>query len=89
MLPALRELGFRIPVDPAGAFYIYADCGGLTETSYEFCWALLEQAGVAITPGRDFGAYRAESHVRFAYTAAIPRLELGVERIRQFLRAGA
>ena len=85
LVPALRELGFRIPVVPQGAFYIYADCSGLTGDSFTFARDLLETAGVAITPGADFGVNAAERHVRFAYTNAIPVLAEGVQRIAGFL----
>jgi aspartate/methionine/tyrosine aminotransferase len=46
---------------------------------------LLDEAGVAITPGIDFGHHRANRHVRFAYTSAIPQLAEGVERLRRAL----
>lgn len=86
LLPALRELGFVMPVTPDGAFYLYADCGRFTDDSYDFALRLLDKAGVAITPGIDFGCHRASRHVRFAYTNAIPKLEEGVGRIRRALR---
>lgn len=85
LLPALRELGFGIPVTPQGAFYLYADCSRFTDDSFAFSQRLLEEAGVAITPGIDFGAHRASRHVRFAYTTDIPQLREGVERIRRFV----
>jgi aspartate/methionine/tyrosine aminotransferase len=85
LLPALRELGFVIPVTPQGAFYLYADCSRFTADSFAFSQRLLEEAGVAITPGIDFGTYRAAQHVRFAYTTDIPQLREGVERIRRFV----
>jgi aspartate/methionine/tyrosine aminotransferase len=85
LVPALRRIGFRIPVVPQGAFYIYADCSGLTGDSFAFARDLLETAGVAITPGADFGVNAAERHVRFAYTNAIPALAEGVKRIAGFL----
>jgi aspartate/methionine/tyrosine aminotransferase len=85
LVPALRELGFRIPVIPDGAFYIYADCSALTRDSFAFARDLLETSGVAITPGADFGANAAAHHVRFAYTNAIPVLTEGVARIRKFI----
>ncbi|HRD67791.1 MAG TPA: pyridoxal phosphate-dependent aminotransferase [Candidatus Competibacter sp.] len=87
LLPALRELGFRIPVNPAGAFYLYADCGHFTDDSYDFALRLLEQTGVAITPGIDFGCHLPARHVRFAYTNAIPVLAEGVERLRAALHS--
>lgn len=88
LLPALRELGFEIPVTPAGAFYLYADCSRFTDDSYAFALDVLEKAGVAITPGRDFGANQPERHLRFAYTTSLARLEEGVERIAKYLRTG-
>jgi aspartate/methionine/tyrosine aminotransferase len=88
LLPALRELGFTIPVTPRGAFYLYAGCSGLTNDSMELATQLLERAGVAVTPGLDFGSYRPEAHLRFAYTTDLPLLAEGVERIRRFLAAG-
>jgi aspartate/methionine/tyrosine aminotransferase len=87
LVPALRELGFRIPVVPPGAFYIYADCSALTADSFTFVRELLGGAGVAITPGADFGVHGAARHVRFAYTNAIPVLAEGVKRIGAFIAA--
>ena len=86
LVPALRGLGFDIPVTPQGAFYVYAGCGRLTQDSFTFARDLLEQAGVAITPGIDFGANAPERHVRFAYTNSIARLQEGVSRIAAFLK---
>ena len=85
LLPALRELGFDIPVTPAGAFYLYADCSRFTADSYAFSQRLLEEAGVAITPGTDFGTFRPERHVRFAYTTSLENLQEGVRRLRDYL----
>ena len=85
LLPQLKALGFDIPVTPQGAFYLYASCRQLTDNSGEFCNRLLEEAGVAVTPGKDFGHHKPEQHVRFAYTTSLERLALGVERLRQFL----
>ena len=85
LLPALRELGFDIPVVPDGAFYLYAGCERFTQDSFNWCHALLEEAGVAITPGIDFGQYRANTHVRFAYTTSLEQLHEGVARLRAYL----
>ncbi len=85
LLPALRELDFEIPGTPGGAFYLYANCSRHTTDSYRFATELLEQAGVAITPGVDFGCHHPERHVRFAYTTALDQLEVGVRRLRHYL----
>jgi aspartate/methionine/tyrosine aminotransferase len=85
LLPALRGLGFDISVQPQGAFYLYANCGRFTQDSFTFTTDLLEKAGVAITPGIDFGRHKAARHVRFAYTTSMQQLQLGVERIAEFI----
>jgi aspartate/methionine/tyrosine aminotransferase len=85
LLPALRELGFRIEVEPEGAFYLYCDVSGFTDDAQAFCAHFLETEHVAFTPGLDFGHYRANQHVRLAYTQEIPRLQEAVARIRRGL----
>ncbi len=87
LLPALRELGFIIPATPDGAFYLYADCGRFTDDSYAFALRLLDEAGVAFTPGLDFGHHQPHRHVRFAYASPIAQLAEGVERLRRALPA--
>jgi len=88
LLPALRQLGFGIPDTPQGAFYLYADCSRFTDDSFRFAMDLLEEAGVAVTPGKDFGYNRPEQHLRFAYTTELSKLEEGVERLERFIRRG-
>ncbi|MDF1832184.1 MAG: aminotransferase class I/II-fold pyridoxal phosphate-dependent enzyme [Porticoccaceae bacterium] len=85
LVPALRELGFTIPHTPAGAFYVYAGIEKLAGDSEAFCWDMLERAGVAFTPGTDFGEHLAHQHVRFSYTQPLHRLELAVERLGEAL----
>jgi len=85
LLPAVRELGFSVPCAPQGAFYIYADAGRFTDDSQRFCLDLLEEHGVAVTPGVDFGHHRAGEHLRFSYTTGMDRLELAVERLARVL----
>ena len=70
---------------PQGAFYLYADCSRFTDDSQELGRRLLEEAGVAVTPGIDFGEHRATSHLRFAYTTSEARLDEGVRRIADLL----
>lgn len=85
LLPALRALGFRIEVEPEGAFYLYCDVSAFTDDAQAFCTHFLETQHVAFTPGLDFGHYRANEHVRLAYTQEVPRLEEAVARIRRGL----
>jgi len=81
LLGALPELGFDIVVEPQGAFYIYANVSRLTDDSHSFCWDMLENAGVAITPGEDFGVYQSAQYVRFSYATDMDCLKEGVRRI--------
>ncbi|MBA1264298.1 pyridoxal phosphate-dependent aminotransferase [Stutzerimonas stutzeri] len=87
LLPALRELGFGIVVEPEGAFYLYADISAFGGDAFAFCQHMLETQFVAITPGLDFGRYQAAHHVRFAYTQDLPQLEAAVERIARGLQS--
>lgn len=87
LLPALRELGFRIAVEPEGAFYLYADIGAFGGDAFAFCQHFLETEHVAFTPGLDFGRHLASQHVRFAYTQDLPRLQQAVERIARGLKS--
>ena len=81
LLPVLQDAGLRVPAEPHGAFYIYADCG---RDARGYCMQLLEKEAVAATPGVDFGANGTDRYVRFAYTRAMADLEQAAIRIRRF-----
>jgi aspartate/methionine/tyrosine aminotransferase len=88
LVPALESIGFALPARPDGAFYIYADCsrfhadGDADSRKFTFD-VLLEHAGVAATPGCDFGSNGTNRFVRFAYTRGMQELEEGISRIRR------
>jgi aspartate/methionine/tyrosine aminotransferase len=86
LLPALKELGFKITAEPQGAFYIYADCSQISNDSFQLSNDLLEKAGVAVTPGKDFGENKASQYLRFSYTQPIEILQQGVERLTTFIQ---
>lgn len=86
---SLTELGFDIAVKPEGAFYLYADISRFSGDSMTFAQQLLQKAGVAVTPGIDFGEHNANRYIRFAYTTGLERLEEAVERIRRFIQTEA
>lgn len=85
LLEELPKLGFKIPVVPDGAFYIYADASELTQDTQVFCERLLQDTGVALTPGFDFGDNNAHFYVRFAYTTNIERLQQAISRIQKWM----
>ncbi|MFP5382131.1 MAG: pyridoxal phosphate-dependent aminotransferase [Gammaproteobacteria bacterium] len=87
LLPALRARGFAIPVTPQGAFYLYADCSRFSDDSHAFSARLLDAAGIAVTPGIDFGSHRAAQHLRVAYTQPQPRLAEALARLDRLLQA--
>ena len=86
LLPALNELGFRIPVSPDGAFYVYADIGRFADDSFAFVRDLLRATGVCLVPGKDFGVAAPDRYVRISYATSVDRLEEAVERMRRYLR---
>jgi len=84
VVPALTDIGFRLQAPPTGAFYVFADCSAFATDSKRFTFdVLLERAGVAATPGTDFGANGTQRYVRFAYTRSMEDIEEGMERIRR------
>jgi aspartate/methionine/tyrosine aminotransferase len=97
-IPALRSLGFEVPVEPDGAFYVYADCSkiqrklGVAEStgsavggSWDFCFEMLRRAHVAITPGRDFGQDSTHQFVRFSTASSMADLHTAIGRMRAAL----
>ncbi len=85
----LRELGFSVPVETQGAFYIYAGIEAFSTDSEHFCQVMLEDFGVAVTPGTDFGEFESSRHVRFAFTTSMRQLEVAAERLRAAVLSGA
>jgi aspartate/methionine/tyrosine aminotransferase len=81
LAPRLRALGLDIPVTPEGAFYLYADINRLGLGAEALAADWLNEIGVAVTPGTDFGAHGADRHVRFAYTTSLERIQEAVRRI--------
>ena len=86
LLEGLTALGFKISTRPEGAFYLYADISALAKDSHALASALLEEAGVACTPGLDFGQQGAKQHIRFAYTTEVERLHEGLQRMEKFFK---
>ncbi len=90
LVPALEGIGFSVPVVPDGAFYVWADCTqactrlGVTD-SWELAFALMRQAHVAVTPGRDFGTAQTAGFIRLSSASAMAQLELAVQRMGTLL----
>jgi len=80
LVPALREVGLRVATEPLGAFYVFADASAWSRDSLALAGRLLEEAGVAVAPGIDFGP-GGEGFLRFSYATSIDRLQEGVRRL--------
>ena len=83
----LKALGFSIALLPEGAFYLYVDISHTGMDAEDFCWKLINEFQVAVTPGIDFGDCEPARYVRFAYTTADEQIELGLQRIEKALTA--
>ena len=81
----LLSLGFSLPICPQGAFYLYADASAFGRSGTELSDQLLEHAGVAVTPGSDFGRVDAERFLRFAFTTDLARLAQGQQRLAAYV----
>ncbi len=82
----LRELGLGIKVDAAGAFYVLANARHVDPDSHRLAFDILERAGVAVTPGVDFGA-NAEGYLRFSYANSLEKIAVALDRLGAYLRA--
>lgn len=91
-VPALKALGFDVPVMPDGAFYAWADCSPLmarlgVDNSWDFSLALMEKAHLAVTPGRDFGQAQTRQFIRFSTANDMPQLQTAIARMQALFQA--
>ncbi len=86
MLEGLPKAGFDKIAPPDGAFYIYADVSDITNDSRAFAAEILEQAGVAVTPGLDFDHVRGAGTLRFSYARATADIVEGLVRLQAFMQ---
>jgi aspartate/methionine/tyrosine aminotransferase len=85
IVPALRDLGFNIPVTPDGAFYVYADCSEFSNDADALTKDILNKTGVVMVPGLDFGSHTAKNYIRVSYSTSMSQLEDAVKRLRVYL----
>ena len=86
MTEGLPKAGFDRIAPPDGAFYIYADISHLTSDSLSFARAILQEAGVAVTPGLDFDTQRGAGSLRFSYAGSSEDIQEGLHRLKQFMQ---
>ena len=85
MLDELPKAGFTRIAPPDGAFYVYADVSDLTPDSLAFAAEILEQAGVAVTPGLDFDPRRGAQTLRFSYARSSEDIAEGLHRLKTYM----
>lgn len=85
VLESLADIGLPVPVRPDGAFYVYFDVSQTGLTSWQFCERALQDAHVALTPGKDFGHCGADTFVRLSYAACTDSLKEAIQRLGRFL----
>ena len=86
MIEGLPKAGFERIAPPDGAFYIYADISHLTSDSLSFAREILQEAGVAVTPGLDFDTQRGAGSLRFSYAGSSEDIQEGLHRLTQFMQ---
>jgi aspartate/methionine/tyrosine aminotransferase len=86
LLEGLPRAGLDSFLPADGAFYLYADVSRFSTDSFEFATRMLEEAGVATTPGVDFDPLRGQNFLRLCYAGAGQDMYEAVERIGGWLK---
>ena len=84
VLQRLAEMGLKVLTEPVGAFYVFVNVRRYTSNVYEFAFQVLEEAGVAVTPGVDFGP-GGEGYIRISYANSLTNIAEGMNRLEAFL----
>jgi aspartate/methionine/tyrosine aminotransferase len=85
LIGELPRLGLRFSVEPKGAFYVFVDASHVDHDSVRLAFDILEKAGVAVTPGIDFGE-RGEGHLRISYANSLGNIAEGMRRLEHYLK---
>ena len=84
LVKRLKELGFPLPVEPTGAFYVFVNARHLSDNSYNLAFDMLEKAHIGVTPGIDFGP-NSEGYLRLSYANSLENLKEGMNRLEQYI----
>ncbi len=88
LMAGLPAAGLDRLTPAEGAFYIYADVSHLTNDSRDFCKRMLQEAGVATTPGVDFDRARGAGTLRISFAGSTAEMEEAVRRLKAWRRKG-
>jgi aspartate/methionine/tyrosine aminotransferase len=85
LLKGLPDAGLSDIAPPDGAFYVYANVSRITNDAADFCRRLLNDTGIAITPGNDFDPQRGDGYVRFSYAGSEDTMREACTRLKDWL----
>ncbi len=85
MLAGMEKYGFRLESRPTGAFYVMANIDHITDDSYRLAFDILNNTGVGVTPGIDFG-HSVKSFIRFSYANSEANIIEGIRRVGGYLK---
>ena len=86
IIDGLQQIGLQSFAPPDGAFYFYIDVAKYTDDSLSFCNDILEEVGVAITPGVDFDPKRGKTTIRLSYARSTEEIVEGLNRLGEFMK---
>jgi aspartate/methionine/tyrosine aminotransferase len=86
LLERLPKLGFDQLAPADGAFYIYANVEKFTDDAEDFCRRILDEAGVATTPGVDFDPIHGRHFMRFSFAGSTPDMEEACDRLATWMK---
>jgi aspartate/methionine/tyrosine aminotransferase len=89
LLEGLPRVGLDSFLPADGAFYLYADVSRFSTDSLGFATRMLEEAGVAATPGIDFDPVRGQNFLRLCYAGGRGEMREAIERIGDWLKRDA
>jgi len=84
VIDRLKQMGFHLPVEPVGAFYVFVNAKHISTDSYALALDILEKAHLGVTPGIDFGK-NGEGYLRFSYANSMENLKTGMDRMEGYL----
>jgi aspartate/methionine/tyrosine aminotransferase len=84
LVDAVEDWGLDLGYTPQGAYYLLADVSHLPGDALDVADLFLEEAGVAVTPGVDFGDEAAD-YLRFSYATDVEAIETAIDRIDRLL----
>lgn len=88
LIAALQQAGLRRFAPAEGAFYLYVDVSALTGDSVQFCRRMLEEVGIAATPGRDFDPLHGDQWLRLSFAGSATDIAEAAGRLKEWLNPG-